>query len=91
MNRLSGPEANSCYGCHNVPFAGGAGDIVGNVFVLGQGFNFTTFDPVDMIPARGTLDERGKTTDALSFANSRALAGDVWRRLLRDACAGDDG
>ena len=35
FNRLSAPDANSCSGCHNVPIAGGAGDIVANVFVLG--------------------------------------------------------
>lgn len=75
MNRLSGPEANSCAGCHNAPVAGGAGDIVGNVFVLGQRFDFATFDPLDVLPTRGTLDERGKTSDALRFANSRATPG----------------
>ena len=38
FNRVSAPDANSCAGCHNVPFgvAGGGGDIVANVFVLGQ-------------------------------------------------------
>src|SRR5262249_52357463 len=41
FNRLSGPDANSCRGCHNAPFgmAGGSGDIVTNVFVLGQRFD----------------------------------------------------
>ncbi|HLH19738.1 MAG TPA: hypothetical protein VKX45_21120 [Bryobacteraceae bacterium] len=75
MNRLSGPEANSSAGCHSVPIAGGAGDIVGNVFVLGQRFDFATFDPADGIPTRGTLDERGRPANALSFANSRATPG----------------
>src|SRR5262245_17128617 len=38
FNRNSGPDANSCAGCHSSPFgiAGGSGDIVANVFVLGQ-------------------------------------------------------
>ena len=33
FNRISGPDANSCQGCHNSPFgiAGGRGDIVTNV------------------------------------------------------------
>ena len=33
FNRVSGPDANSCSGCHNAPFGitGGGGDIVANV------------------------------------------------------------
>jgi hypothetical protein len=34
FTRVSGPEANSCAGCHAQPQAGGAGDFVANVFVL---------------------------------------------------------
>src|SRR5262245_18139381 len=38
FNRISGPDANSCFGCHNMPYGvpGGGGDFVANVFVLGQ-------------------------------------------------------
>jgi hypothetical protein len=36
MIRTSAPEANSCFGCHNKPEAGGAADFVANVFVLAQ-------------------------------------------------------
>jgi cytochrome c peroxidase len=39
--RTSGPDANSCLGCHAQPRSGGAGDFVANVFVLAQ-----TLDPV---------------------------------------------
>lgn len=39
--RTSGPDANSCFGCHNEPRSGGSGDFVANVFVLAQ-----TLDPV---------------------------------------------
>ncbi|PYQ46932.1 MAG: hypothetical protein DMF78_25045, partial [Acidobacteria bacterium] len=39
--RTSGPEANSCLGCHAQPRSGGGGDFVANVFVLAQ-----TLDPV---------------------------------------------
>ncbi len=39
--RTSGPDATSCFGCHNQPRSGGAGDIVANVFVLAQ-----NLDPV---------------------------------------------
>src|SRR5881397_3737259 len=41
MIRTSGPDSNSCAGCHNQPRVGGAGDFVANVFVLAQ-----TLDPV---------------------------------------------
>src|SRR2546429_474524 len=49
FNRISSPEANSCAGCHNVPFAGGGGDFVANVFVLGQRFDSVTFNPADTV------------------------------------------
>jgi hypothetical protein len=58
--RTSGPDANSCAGCHNDPFVGGAGDIVANVFVLAQ-----TLDPVatsvsaDVSNERNTLGMNG--------------------------------
>jgi CxxC motif-containing protein (DUF1111 family) len=44
FNRLSGPDANSCAGCHNVPRSGGGGDNVANVFVLAQALPFVNFD-----------------------------------------------
>lgn len=75
MNRLSGPDANSCLGCHNIPFTGGSGDSVANVFVLGQRFDSVTFDPLDIVTTRGTRDERGSVSDAISFANPRATPG----------------
>src|SRR5262245_46436262 len=36
FTRISGPDANSCAGCHNQPQPAGAGDFVANVFVLAQ-------------------------------------------------------
>jgi len=36
MTRVSGPDSNSCAGCHNQPEVGGGGDFVANVFVLAQ-------------------------------------------------------
>jgi hypothetical protein len=57
FNRISGPDTNSCAGCHNSPDVGG--DIVGNVFVLGQRFDFATFNLNDTIPTKGAMDERG--------------------------------
>jgi hypothetical protein len=41
--RTSSPEANSCFGCHNQPSVGGAGDFVANVFVLAQALDPVTF------------------------------------------------
>src|ERR1043166_6214411 len=43
FNRISAPDTNSCAGCHNAPDVGGGGDIVSNVFVLAQRFDFATF------------------------------------------------
>jgi|SRR5882724_3993806 len=38
FQRVAGPDANSCAGCHNRPIVGGAGDFATNVFV---GAHFT--------------------------------------------------
>lgn len=59
FNRLSGPDSNSCAGCHNEPFVGGGGDRATEVFVLGQRFDFLTFDHSDPMATKGSLDERG--------------------------------
>ncbi len=75
FNRLSAPDANSCAGCHNVPRPGGGGDFVANVFVLGQRFDFATFDHDDRTPTRGAMDERGRETTLQSLANSRNTLG----------------
>jgi hypothetical protein len=75
FNRLSAPEANSCAGCHNAPIPGGAGDIVGNVFVLGQRFDSITMDHADGTPARGAVDESGSFVVVNTTANSRATPG----------------
>jgi hypothetical protein len=53
FNRISAPDANSCSGCHNVPVLGGGGDIVANVFVLGQRFDFATFDGNETLVDQG--------------------------------------
>lgn len=77
FNRLSGPDANSCAGCHNAPFgiAGGGGDFVTNVFVLGQRFDFATLDPADNVPTRSGKDEAGSPLNAQTFANFHATTG----------------
>lgn len=75
FNRISAPDANSCAGCHNNPVSGGNGDIVANVFVLGQRFDFVTFDESSTIPTSETVDESGKKATLSSIANSRATLG----------------
>ena len=77
FNRISAPDANSCYGCHAQPFgiAGGSGDIVANVFVLGQRFDFATFDGGDTVATRGGRDEAGQAITQATVANSRATPG----------------
>ncbi len=77
FNRLSAPDANSCAGCHNQPYGhiGGGGDFVTNVLVLGQRFDFLTFDRSDRTPARGSLDENANPVSIASAANSRATTG----------------
>jgi hypothetical protein len=77
FNRVSAPDANSCAGCHNAPFgiAGGGGDIVANVFVLGQRFDFITFDSGDAVAMKGALDEEGKLPVLQTAANNRNTLG----------------
>lgn len=77
FNRISGPDSNSCAGCHNSPFGipGGGGDFVTNVFVLGQRFDFATMDPNDAIPTKGTVDEQGKSVALGNIANLRSSTG----------------
>lgn len=77
FNRISAPDANSCAGCHNAPYgiSGGGGDIVTNVFVLGQRFDFITFDRHDTLPTRGAVDEGGKLASLQDVADFRATTG----------------
>src|ERR1700729_1237279 len=46
FSRTSGPDSNSCFGCHNDPVVGGSGDAVANVFVS-EGFESAQFDSID--------------------------------------------
>ncbi len=77
FNRVSGPDANSCAACHNVPYgiSGGGGDFVTSVFVLGQRLDFATFDPSDKMPTRGSADEAGNPMSLQTAANLRASTG----------------
>lgn len=75
FNRISAPDANSCAGCHNVPRIGGGGDIVANVFVLGQRFDSVNFDPADRMPTKSSADENGRQVTLQNVANSRSTLG----------------
>lgn len=75
FNRISAPDANSCSGCHAQPRVGVGGDIVANVFVLGQRFDFVTFDAGDAIATRGSRDELGRLVTEQSIADERATLG----------------
>lgn len=77
FNRLSGPDANSCAGCHNSPYGipGGVGDFATSIFVLGHRFDFLTFDPSDNVPTRGGRDETGKPVTLQTAANRRITPG----------------
>jgi hypothetical protein len=75
FDRVSGPEANSCAGCHNAPFAGGGGDRVTEVFVLAQRFDHLTFDHDDGIVTRGAVDESGKFVTLDTATNDRKTIG----------------
>ena len=75
FDRLSGPDSNSCLGCHNTPFPGGGGDRVSEVFVLGQRFDFLDFDHSNAIPTRGAADERGIFTTMATAFNERKTIG----------------
>jgi hypothetical protein len=48
-------------GCHSAPLAGGNGDFVANVFVLGQRFDFVMFDG-NLMPTKASADELGNLT-----------------------------
>jgi hypothetical protein len=75
FNRISGPDTNSCAGCHSLPDIGGGGDIVDNVFVLGQRFDFATFNATDSLNTKGEMDERGLPVTLQTIANSRKTIG----------------
>jgi len=75
FNRISGPDSNSCSGCHNEPFAGGSGDRVTEVFVLGQRFDFATMIHSDTTRLRGSLDELGNFATLETVSNERKTLG----------------
>ena len=75
QNRVSGPEANSCVGCHGVPIVGGAGEFVSNAWVMGQRFDYADFDDLDATPTDGSMDENGTPVELDTIGNSRQAMG----------------
>lgn len=77
FNRISGPDANSCQGCHNAPFGitGGNGDVVTNMFELADRFDFVTFDRADSKVTGGTLDEKKQPVSLQTVGNARSTPG----------------
>lgn len=75
FNRISAPDANSCAGCHHAPVPGGNGDIVANVFVTAQRFDFATFGGTDPTPTVSSTDETGARVTLETIGNSRATLG----------------
>lgn len=57
FNRISGPDANSCAGCHTVPRVGGGGDNVANVFALADRFDFVDFEGQLHLDHRSEVEE----------------------------------
>ena len=85
VNLISGPDSNSCEGCHNIPFAGGGGDFKSTLLVLSNRFDFATFDNNDTTPLKGTADEAGNPVKLQTIGNVRAsisLAGAGYIELL---------
>lgn len=75
FNRISGPDTGACSNCHNTPTTGGGGDFAGNITLLGDRFDFTTFSVEDTVATRGSLDERLQPTTLQSIGNSRKIVG----------------
>ena len=67
FNRISGPDANSCIGCHNLPGAGGGGDNAANVFTQADENPFVDFD--------GDTDEGGPNQTLMTVGNERGTVG----------------
>lgn len=75
FDRLSGPDSNSCAGCHNVPVIGGGGDRATEVFVLGQRFDRLTFDHANSVAVGGAVDESGNFVTMNSAFDERKTIG----------------
>jgi di-heme oxidoreductase (putative peroxidase) len=77
FNRISGPDANSCQGCHNLPYAiaGGGGDVTTSAFEMAQRFDFVTFDRRDVRATAGAVDEAKRPVALNTVGNLRSTPG----------------
>jgi hypothetical protein len=76
FNRISGPDANACAGCHNAPFGPGrGGDMRASVFGLGLRFHFAMPGPNTTRPTQSSVDEGDMLVTLQSIGNSRATVG----------------
>ena len=77
FNRISGPDANSCQGCHNAPhgITGGGGDFVTSGFDEADRFDFVTFESGDTQATRGALDESKQAVSLQTVGHARSTPG----------------
>jgi hypothetical protein len=75
--RTSGPDANSCAGCHNQPRVGGGGDVAANVFALAQ-----FLDPVTE-SVSGRFSNERKTPGLMGAGAIEMLAREMTADLVR--------
>ena len=67
FNRISGPDANACVACHNLPRIGGGGDNSNNVFGLASDIDFATLE--------GSVGSEDDSSSVLDFTNERNTIG----------------
>ena len=67
FNRISGPDANACVACHNLPRLGGGGDNSNNVFGLASDIDFATLE--------GSVGSEDDSSSVLDITNERNTVG----------------
>ena len=77
FNRISGPDANSCVACHNLPKVGGGGDNSNNVFGLASDVDFATLEG-----SVGSEDDSSSVLDITNERNTVGIFGDGLVELL---------
>tara|TARA_Y100001960_G_scaffold331064_1_gene426890 strand:+ start:2211 stop:3623 length:1413 start_codon:yes stop_codon:yes gene_type:complete len=77
FNRISGPDANSCVACHNLPRVGGGGDNSNNVFGLASDVDFATLEG-----SVGSEDDSSSVLDITNERNTVGIFGDGLVELL---------
>ena len=83
FNRISGPDANTCLACHNVPRSGGGGDNSTNIFALADRLTNVNFDGGIGDESQGSAGPNATSfMDAGLERNSPALFGSGWIELL---------